>query len=352
MRFPNRLRALILLAVVLDLRGLSWLARALTREPRVEQTEIDGVPVEVVRPGGPGPWPAWLFVNGAHPERRAEPVVTRLSRGLARAGYIVFVPDVPGLGEGTITSRTLESTFAVADAAAASPEVLGRRVALIGASTGAGLALVTAARPDAARIVSVLAAVAPFADLERMVCLATTRAYSENGRFESYEVTALHRTVVARSLLAAIPHAAERERLLASVAEAEREGRDPIELLPQDVESAEARAIVGVLANEQPERFAELYGALPRPLLELLTRLSPVGVGANIVAPVELVVPPSDVYFPMGEAQALANALPNVQLTVTATLDHTRPRLSLAHFRSLVRFERFVMRGIRMSSRS
>ena len=66
-----------------------------------------------MRPGGSGPWPAWVFINGAHPERRREPVVTRLSSGLARAGFIVFVPDLPGLGEGTITARTLESACAV-----------------------------------------------------------------------------------------------------------------------------------------------------------------------------------------------------------------------------------------------
>src|SRR5688572_20450166 len=162
---PSRLRALILTAVVLDLRRLGRLVRRLTGAPRLETTEVAGTPVEIVRPAGSGPWPAWIFVNGAHPERRREPVVSRLAEGLARAGFVVFVPDLPGLGEGTITQRTLQAAGDVAEAAVAHPDVRNGRAALIGASTGAGLALVTAARPSLREHISVVAAVAPFADL-------------------------------------------------------------------------------------------------------------------------------------------------------------------------------------------
>ena len=63
-------------------------------------------------------------------------------------------------------------------------------------------------------------------------------------------------------------------------------------------------------------------------------------------APVEIVVPPADVYFPLGEARALADALPRAHLTVTGTLDHTRPDLSLGRLRDLVSFGRFVVRGL------
>ena len=55
-------------------------------------------------------------------------------------------------------------------------------------------------------------------------------------------------------------------------------------------------------------------------------------------------MPPRDEYFPLGEARSLAAALPNVRLTVTGTLDHTRPSLGrLADFRS---FLGFVVRGL------
>ena len=62
-------------------------------------------------------------------------------------------------------------------------------------------------------------------------------------------------------------------------------------------------------------------------------------------------MPPSDVYFPLGEANALAAALPNVRLTVTGTLDHTRPQLSLGRLRDLRAFDGFVVRGLGAAAR-
>lgn len=311
--FHARRRALVLLALVLDVPVLSRSVHGLTAAPRSELVEVDGVPVEVLRPAGDGPWPAWLFVNGAHPDRRREPVVTRLAHGLARAGFLVLVPDLPGLGEGTITTRTLEATVAVTGASVARPDVRHGEVALIGASTGAGLALVTAARPELAARVSVVAAVAPYANLDKLVCMATTSHYEDEGGFERYGVTDLHRDVVRSSLLAA----------------AGEPGRGAVEAL---------------LENTEPERFAGLYAGLPSGVRTLVDELSPLRVAGSVQAPVELIVPPRDDYFPLGEARSLAAALPNATLTVTGTLDHTRPSLGrLADFRS---FLGFVVRGL------
>ena len=349
-RLPSRLRALILVAVVLDLKRLGGTVRRLTAEPLTETVDVRGVPIEIVRPAGEGPWPAWVFVNGAHPERRREPVVTRLSEGLARAGYVVFVPDLPGLGEGTITGETLDASCRVARFAADHPEVGGRRVALIGASTGAGIALITAAHEELADRISVVAAVAPFADLERMICLATTGAYAENGGFSRYEVTPLHRRVVARSLAATISDEDDRRRLRDALASEDDEA-DPLENLPTDLATPQARAVVDLLRTGDPERFAEAFRALDPDARDALGRLSPLAVCQAVKAPVEIVVPPSDMYFPLGEAQALAAGLPRAHLTVTATLDHTRPQASLAHLRSLLRFDRFVVRGLGAAAR-
>jgi hypothetical protein len=108
-----RRRSLVLLAVVLHPPVVAPVVKRLTRKPRVESLNVDGVALEVLHPPGRGPWPAWLFINGAHPLRRREPVVWRLARGLARAGFLVVVPDIPGLGEGAVTRRTVDAAAAV-----------------------------------------------------------------------------------------------------------------------------------------------------------------------------------------------------------------------------------------------
>ena len=346
-------RAVVLLAVVLDVPALAGLVLRLTPEPRVDDTEVEDVPLRVLRPPDGQPRPACVFVNGAHPLRRREPVVWRLASGLARAGFVVFVPDIPGLGEGTITPRTLEDTAAVIRAACNRPDVSGGRVALIGASTGAGLALLAAGRPELAPRISVVAAVAPFADLRKLVCLTTTSSYEEEGGFARYQVTALQRQVVARSLVDALPAGRDRARLLAELERSDRAELDPLEELPRlaDGLGAEARAVVALLANRDPQRYAELFEALPAAVLRLVGDLSPLRAGSGVRAPIELVVPPSDTYFPLCEALALARTLSNVRLTVTRTLDHTRPSFSLAHVRDFAAFLRFVVRGLAAAGR-
>jgi acetyl esterase/lipase len=320
-----------------------------TPEPRVESVTIAGVASELFIPGGTGPWPAWIFVTGAHPERRREPIVQRLARALARAGFIVLVPDLPGLGEGEINARTLDSANAVTDFMVTRPDVLGGRVALCGASAGASIALLVASNPETAARISVVAAVSPWADLTKMVCLATTRSYPDGGGFEPYAVDGLLRRVVARSLVATLPVGDERARLLAHVGDITREDGDPLDRLhgaDSDDLSPEGRAVVRLLVNSDCAAFEELRATLPPDTAALLTALSPLHVAAAAQAPVELVVPLTDPYFPPAEAESLARALCDVRLTVTSTLDHTRPTLSRVRPRAFGRFAGFVLRGL------
>jgi acetyl esterase/lipase len=346
-------RVLIVLAAVLDLRVLGWLMKVLTREPRVENLDIDGVPVELVRPPGKGPWPGFVFVNGAHPLRRREPIVQRVARGLARAGFLVLVPDLPGLGEGTLTPRTLDATLRVVEWAARSQDVEDGRVALCGASTGAALALLVAERTDIAPSLSVVGSICPFADLEKMICLATTRSYDEGGHRGTYATAILLRRVVARSMLAALPEGAEQTELLERAGDVLQDDRDALDALRAvDLErlSPDARAVVELLTNTDCDRFPELYRAAPDPVHSLVELLSPVRRAASVRARVQLAVPPLDPYFPPGETRALQAALPNVRVTVSGTLDHTRPMMSRARLGDLASFCGFVVRTIAAAS--
>lgn len=342
-------RAGILIGVVLDVPLVAPLLRAVTPEPRAESVTVDGVPAELFVPGGEGPWPAWIFVTGAHPERRREPIVQRLAQALSRAGYIALVPDLPGLGEGELSSRTLESAHSVIDFMVGRPDVRGGCVALVGASAGASIALLAAARADVADRISVVAAVSPWADLDKMLCLTTTGSYPNGEGFVPYPVAGLLRRVVARSLVSTLAAGEERDRLLAEVGDVTREDGDPLErLLQVDLErlDPEARAVVRLLTNPDCAGFRELSEALPEGATALLASLSPLQAAGEVRSPVELAVPLDDPYFPPAEAEALVGALGNVRLTVTSTLDHTRPMLSRARPRAFARFGGFVLRGL------
>jgi acetyl esterase/lipase len=346
MNLALRLRTLGVLSLVLNRPFLSRLTRGCTRDPLVESIEVDGVPVSIYRPHGRGPWPAIMFVTGAHPLRRNEPIVQRVSEGLARAGYLVVLPDLPGLGVGELTTRTVDAAGAVAREATSRPDVRGGRMAFIGASTGASIALLLAARDDFAGRISVVSSLSPYADLRKMICLATTARYANGGGYREYGVTNLLRRAVARSMIVTLGSSGERDRLLAEIGDI-LEDDDPFARLPQTNSlSPEAKAIMRVLENRDATRFDELFGELPPDLRTVIERLSPLSVAADIHAPVELATPPNDPYFPLDEAHALAQSMPNVHLTVTAALDHTRPGVSLKKLGELRAFDRFVVRTL------
>ena len=264
------------------IRSLVVLDAALRGSGRpCSRTRIAGVDALVARPRS-GDGPAIVLCNAATARGIEEPAVGRFLAGLAAAGFVAIAPELPAVREGEVTPRTVEALVEVASS-------VGPRVALIGASTGAGLAIVAASEPSLARRVTAVLAIAPFASLEAVLCLGTTGHY----RGRPYRTAPL----VARATM----------RSIAATAVG-----DP--------------AVPALLANRDPARFDELYAALSPATRRLIAELSPLHRIGDVLGPVELASSPDDAYFPVGEAELLAAAGHDVRLTVTSALEHVCPR--------------------------
>jgi pimeloyl-ACP methyl ester carboxylesterase len=323
---------------------LAWATREVTDAPHVQDELVAGVPTTVYRPGGGSRWPALVFLNGVTARGRHHPDVERLAGALARVGFLVLVPDPPGLAEGEVTERTLAATIAVVHAA-------GGRVGLVGVSVGASLGLLAAEEPSLAHRVTLVAGIAPYADLENVARLATTGDTLENGHLVPYAAESFLPLVIARSLVAALPPSSDRSRLLASLLRLHEGTPDPLALFrrmrPAEV-ARSARALVELLANRDPARFDELYAALSPALRAAIVRLSPLSGADRLRAPVEIASAPHDKYFPLAETQTLARAATHtrVRLTVTSTLHHAIPSLSLSDIADLFRFDGWAVRSL------
>ena len=251
--------------------------------PTCERVRLAGIDAVVARPAHDH-GPVVVYVNAATPLGVDQPEVHWLLGGFAAAGFVAVAPELPRVKDGEVTPETVDALAAVARAA-------GPRVALVGASTGAGLAILAAGDPRLADRVTAVAGIAPFASLRNLLLLATT-GYYEGRPFAASSVVA---RMTARSL-----EACARE--------------DP--------------AVAPLLANRDPRRFAALYEELEPRTRAVVGELSPVTRIGDVLAPIELVVSPTDRFFPVEEARALAHAGRDVRLTVTRGLEHVRPRLA------------------------
>ena len=346
-----QVRAAVVISSVLEAPILTPAAEAVSGEPGFEDVPVAGNPTLVARPAGDGPWPAIFLVNGAVREGRKLPEVRILAEGFARAGYLVVVPDLPGLREARITPQTAEATTQVAREISGRPDVEDGEVALVGVSTGATLALLAAEDPALRGKVSLIAGVAPYSNIKTVLSLATTGQYRRSdGELIRYEADSFLSYVTARSLVAALPPG-EDERTLSEVLErACRKCPDPLSGLRArrtDDLGPGARSVVKLLANRNPERFAALYAELPDEVRHDLEELSPLAGTGRIRVPVELATGPRDKYFPPSQSYALERVAPQRRVTVTGALDHAKLEVSPEDLPAFATFDAYVVRSLR-----
>ncbi|HEU0303557.1 MAG TPA: hypothetical protein VFR32_03160 [Gaiellaceae bacterium] len=259
---------------------------------RVERRTVAGVPALVAGRG-----PAFVFANACTPRGIEEPALAAFLGGVASAGLHAIAPELPDVRHGVVTPATVDALVRVA-------EDSDGALVLAGASTGGALAILAAADPRLAGRVALVSAIAPFADLANVLRLATTGHYADEGIFRRFPVEPRLRWVAERSLLAL----------------------------------GDGTALAALLENDQPERFNELYAALPGGVRAAVELLSPARALSRVGARVDVAVDPWDTFFPPAEARALERA--GAYVTRTPALRHVKPRIGPG----LARFVRFTDR--------
>jgi pimeloyl-ACP methyl ester carboxylesterase len=344
-------RAVVVISTVLDAPVLTPATEAVSGEPRLGEETVAGNPALVARPAGEGPWPAVFFVNGTVPEGRKLPEARRLAEGFARAGYLVVLPDLPGLMEDRITPETVDETAEVARAVSGRPDAAGGEVSMVGISTGATLALLAAERPGASGRVSLVAGVAPYSDIRTILNVATTGRYErDDGSFARHDADPFLSYVVARSMIAALPPGSDRQALSAEMEAIGREDPNPLgglRLRDTDDLGPGAAAVVALLANRDPARFDGLYSDLPDGVRADLEAFSPLAGRGRIEAPVEVATGPQDKYFPASESHNLDAIAPDLRVTVTPAIDHAELQVSPEDATAFAGFDAFVVRALR-----
>src|SRR3989442_1758284 len=254
---------------------------ALTLEPTREPLAVAGAAVDRYVPAGlPGSAPL-VLVHGFAPEGKDDARVREAATLLARCGFDVAVPTIPGLTRGRLGSNDVAPVVATL-AALASPSVV------LGVSVGAGPALLAAADPRVRERVRAVVSLGGYASAREVLRFWLTGAYEYGG----VRGRVVHDPELVRSFVAA------NADLLEPAARAE-------------------------LMAADADRAARFLARLPPALERYLDELSPLRVVGEIRARLILIHGQSDRAVPYTESLRLAAARPErTALVLVGLVEH------------------------------
>lgn len=347
----SQLRAIGVIATAYETPVLSWATRKVTKEPTLADTTIAGVPSTVARPGGDGPWPTILLLNGATEAGRRDADVVRVALGLARVGYLVAIPDTPSLLAGDATVDVLDRTLAVAGALVGRRETRDGRLGIVGLGLGGTFGLLVAEDRQLAPRISTVVAITPITDLVELGRLATTGYTRIRAGYAKRAVPKELRSSVIDAIVATLPDDRASRLLRQALANA---GNDPLDALgqvPIELLDADTAAVVELLRNDDPRRYDALYAALPLEIRSTVERLSPIEGAARLQAPVEIAASEDDPYVPIAQARAMERASQAVRVTVADAFSSTGGAPSLDDAGAFFAIDGLIVRALKNAAR-
>lgn len=287
--------------------------------------ETTAVPVRATigyrRSAGPGtadlyrnaerPRGAAVVVPGLTPHGKDDPRLVAFARSLARAQFLVLVPDIANTRALKVSAG---DSAAIADAIDELAERFGagaaRSIGLVAISFAVGPALLAAGETPAGRHVRFAVAIGGYYDIDAAIGFATTGAYRlRDGSWRRGQPNDFGKFVFLRGNADRVASPDDRARLGAI---AERRLADPAADIADLTArlGPEGRAVYDLIDNRDPGRVAGLIVRLPATIRHELRRLDLKGRELQRLAgPVFLVHGEDDAMIPAGESVKLAAAL-------------------------------------------
>jgi dienelactone hydrolase len=306
------------------------------RSPAVQTVQVPGprggeLAADLYLPEARGPRGGLVLVPGFTPEGKDDPRIVWLAGVVARIGFVVLVPDLPGLRslqahEADVEGMVGSFRFLAAQTAWVRPD----RVGLMGISYGAGPTVIAAADPGIAEHVHFVLSLGGYFDLVDVIGFVTTGHYTWRGH-QGHIPPSPHAR--GRFLLANLDLVRDRrdQEILVRVAHGLLNGGSP----PLSVRGLTpwGGALLSLLMNDDPGRVRALVEALDPRVRERITYLSPARIIDRLRAHLLIIHGIDDDYIPFTESLRLAAAAPDpsrVRLAITRLVTHVdvvRPRV-------------------------
>lgn len=267
---------------------------------------------------------ALLLAPGAAALGRDEPRLAAFARSIARAGFIVMVPELPAV-------RRLALSRADADVLADALRVLRRQqpdlpLGVMAISYGVGPALIATLEPDLNGKVDFVVGIGAYHNTDAVIRFITTGAYRRIGdgrlhrrapnRYSRWAFMSANAERVADPADAVLlRQAAERKFANPAAATADLRARM----------GADATAVLDLMENDDPDRVTALVAALPEPIRQDIDALNlALHDLRSLKARLILIHGRDDTMIPFTESEALAAAVPagNASLYLVDNIGH------------------------------
>lgn len=270
-----------------------------------------------------------VLVPGFTGDGKDDPRVMELARSLARARFLVMVPEVPGSRAQRVR---LEDAETIADAVRhlrrSRPEAAQQGVGVVAISYAVGLAVLAARQLAVETPLDFLVGIGGYYDTTAVVTFATTGKYRLPGSHQWLEGRPLSaaKWIFLASNAAVLENAADRRRLEA-LGERCFDGCDPDRKALARELGPEGRALLALVINEDPARVPALVLALPQAVQQQMAQLSLSGYDLSSFAGRLLLVHGKlDPLIPFSESIALSDAVPGSELFLIDGFSHITPR--------------------------
>jgi hypothetical protein len=264
---------------------------------------------------------AILLVNGASERGNDDAESRRISEALARAGYLVMLPEYEFLKEARLDRTGPSRVDAAFAALLARPDVDPERVGAFGFSVGGGMLFSAAAIPGAAlHRARYLAALGAYFDIRTYLSAVVSGSQVRHGKTEPWSPDPEARLKLPVGAAQALSDPRDRDRVVAILRASggALTGDPPADLGP------EARALwLALAATDHPTVLARL-DALPASLRDTFAGLSPSTKWSDLRVPVYWLHDEGDRFEPVSEAE-MASATPHsgtTRLQLTKLLSH------------------------------
>jgi pimeloyl-ACP methyl ester carboxylesterase len=270
-----------------------------------------------------------VLVPGASPGGKDDPRLIAFAETLAAAGFVVLVPDLPGLRAQQVSPSHARD---IADAAAyLSARLDGRPVAVAAISYAVGPAVLAAIGQEQPRPIALVLGIGGYYDaVATTVFITTGWIRNKDGVWEQRMPNEFGKWAFIRANLPRISSPIDRE-ILAEIAR--RKLHDAAATV-DDLASRlgpEGRAVWQLLANRDRERVPALIGTLPPRVREALEGLNLAAFDlSHLPATLLLVHGSDDPILPPEGSAALAAAVPASELYRLASLTHVELTLESA----------------------